>query len=273
MIGNLISLLMVSWVVILPFEVISYVTYLFKKKINWADVMWPLGFFYLNVVFYNEINKYAKLILDWQSEPDKNFYIKDLLFYLVTIWAMRLFFHLLKRYVKTKDQRYENITKSWLNFRQIQIFFKIFILQGLLSAIIMLPTIACMTKLDLLKKPTIITYLLLVFWFIGFMVESLADFQLAEFIEESKKNEICIEGFWSTCRHPNYLGELIMWWSIYFIVVIAYPELWLTIISPCLLTYLIIFKSGVYLINKEFTRNKAYQDYIKNTPAILPKIF
>jgi steroid 5-alpha reductase family enzyme len=273
MLNNLVSLLIVTWIMILPFEIISYMTYLFKRKINWADVMWPAGFLFLNFAFYNETNKYAKLLADWTLAPDNNFYIKDLLFYLITIWAIRLFFHLLQRYNKFADNRYDQLTKNWSKLRQIQIFLKIFILQGLLTGIIILPALAGMTRLNDFRKPTVISYIFVILWLIGFLLESLADFQLAEFIEEKNKSKICVEGLWSICRHPNYLGELIMWWSIYLIVVTAYPDLWLTIISPLLITYLIIKKSGINLIDQEFAKNKAYQNYIKKTPALLPKIF
>lgn len=278
MLNNLVSLLIVTWVMVLPFEIISYIIYLFKRKINWADVMWPAGFLFLNFAFYNETNKYAKLLADWNLAPDNNFYVKDLLFYLITIWAIRLFFHLLQRYNKFKDIRYDQLTKNWSTLREIQIFLKIFIFQGLLTGIIILPALAGMTRLNDFKKPTLISYLFVVLWVVGFLLETLADFQLAEFIEDKNKgkkqnNKICVEGLWSICRHPNYLGELIMWWAIYLIVVTAYPDLWLTIISPLLITYLIIKKSGINLINKEFAKNKAYQNYIKNTPALMPKIF
>ena len=84
MLNNLVSLLIVTWVMVLPFEIISYIIYLFKRKINWADVMWPAGFLFLNFAFYNETNKYANLLADWTLAPDNNFYIKDLLFYLIT---------------------------------------------------------------------------------------------------------------------------------------------------------------------------------------------
>lgn len=273
MLNNLVSLLIVTWIMILPFELISYVIYLFKRKINWADVMWPAGFLFLNFAFYNETNKYAKLLADWTLAPDNNFYIKDLLFYLITIWAIRLFFHLLQRYNKFADNRYDQLTKNWSKLRQIQIFLKIFIFQGLLTGIVILPALAGMTRLNNFKKPTIITFMLVILWLIGFLLESLADFQLAEFMEEKNKGKICVEGLWSICRHPNYLGEIIMWWAIYLIVVTSYPDLWLTIISPLLITYLIIKKSGINLIDQEFAKNKAYQNYIKKTPTLLPKIF
>jgi steroid 5-alpha reductase family enzyme len=240
--------------------------------------MWPAGFLFLNFAFYDETNKYAKLLADWTLAPDNNFYIKDLLFYLITIWAIRLFFHLLQRYNKFTDIRYDQLTKNWSTLREIQIFFKIFIFQGLLTGIIILPALAGMTRLNNFKKPTVISYLFVILWLIGFLLETVADYQLAEFIEDknnSKKqnNEICVEGLWSICRHPNYLGELIMWWAIYLIVVTAYPDLWLTIVGPLLITYLIIKKSGINLIDQEFAKNKAYQNYIKKTPALLPKIF
>jgi steroid 5-alpha reductase family enzyme len=76
-------------------------------------------------------------------------------------------------------------------------------------------------------------------------------------------------GLWKYSRHPNYFGESLVWWGIYFFVC-SFGLAGISIFSPILMTYLLRKVSGVVLLEKKYATNQTYQEYIKNTPAFVP---
>lgn len=79
-------------------------------------------------------------------------------------------------------------------------------------------------------------------------------------------------GLWKYSRHPNYLGEIIMWWGI-FIAVLPLPYSYLAMASPLAITILLVFVSGVPMLEKKYEHNPAYQAYKKHTWALIPKLW
>ena len=258
----------VGFILMIPFEILSYKISRSIKKLNWADAMWPIGFFYLYICnmllsfFY--LHPYSRFIYE-----SINFNL--ILFFLLLIWSIRLFIHLFKRNIKKEDHRYIELTKEWKKNRGIQIFLKIFILQGFITVIISLPLILSLN--DFVTKTNKTSWIFIATWTLGFIFELVADWQLAKFKRNHKYGEILKTGLWKYSQHPNYFGELLMWWSIFLYIVSNNPKLYLTIIGPILISYLIINKSGINLINKEFSQNKEYKEYSKKTAKLIPFIF
>ena len=80
------------------------------------------------------------------------------------------------------------------------------------------------------------------------------------------------KGLWKYSRHPNYFGEAVMWWGI-FIISVASPNGFYTLVSPLLITNLLLFFSGIPLLEKKYKNNKAFQEYAKKTPIFVPNFF
>jgi steroid 5-alpha reductase family enzyme len=106
----------------------------------------------------------------------------------------------------------------------------------------------------------------MVLWLSGFMVQAIADYQLSSFKKHKQPGQILQTGLWQYSRHPNYLGEIIMWWGIWLIL-----PAWWTLISPILITYLIAFVSGVPMLEEKYKGNPAFEAYKKRTPALFPR--
>ena len=76
-------------------------------------------------------------------------------------------------------------------------------------------------------------------------------------------------GLWSYSRHPNYFGEATMWWGI-FIIASSVPGALFTIVSPILITYLLLFVSGVPLLEKKYQNHPEWKEYAEKTSIFVP---
>jgi steroid 5-alpha reductase family enzyme len=158
--------------------------------------------------------------------------------------------------------------QDWGENFVLKSFLNIYMLQGFLMVIISLPIL--LTNYLYSEGLNFLDNLGLFLWSFGFVFETLADYQLSRFLKDSKnKGEIMTKGLWKFSRHPNYFGEATMWWGIFFIA-LSTPYGYLTMISPILMTYLLLFVSGVPLLEKKYENNKKYQKYAKKTPKFFP---
>ena len=82
-------------------------------------------------------------------------------------------------------------------------------------------------------------------------------------------------GLWAWSRHPNYLGEIMLWTGI---AVIAAPVLagwqWVAMVSPLFVFLLLTRVSGIPMLRKKADERwgdeQEYQDYLENTPRLFP---
>ena len=104
----------------------------------------------------------------------------------------------------------------------------------------------------------------------GVAFESIADFQLAGFRSRpANQGRVLDTGLWRYTRHPNYFGECCVWWGFYLLALAAGG--WWSVISPLLMTFLLLRVSGVTMLEKDITeRRPAYRDYIARTNAFIP---
>ena len=80
-------------------------------------------------------------------------------------------------------------------------------------------------------------------------------------------------GLWKYTRHPNYFGEVTQWWGLW--LVCAASSLSLSIklcalIGPVTISVLILFVSGIPLLEKKYAHDKSYQAYAKRTRKFFP---
>ncbi|MHA2502882.1 MAG: DUF1295 domain-containing protein, partial [Candidatus Kariarchaeaceae archaeon] len=103
---------------------------------------------------------------------------------------------------------------------------------------------------------------------IGFIIETVSDIQLTRFKTRSSKEEVLSTGLWGISRHPNYLGEILVWWSI---GIISFSvQSWWVLISPLIVTLLLRYVSGVPLLEKRYDDNAEYNSYKETVNPIFP---
>lgn len=117
-------------------------------------------------------------------------------------------------------------------------------------------------------------------WAKGLAIESIADMQKYTFTQNPKnKGKFISTGLWARSRHPNYWGEIMVWVGVYVFTVSALDGMnqLIALISPLFITAMLLFVSGIPLLekgaDKRWGKDKKYQEYKKNTPILIPKIF
>ena len=87
--------------------------------------------------------------------------------------------------------------------------------------------------------------------------------------DPTNKGKVYDQGLWRYTRHPNYFGECVIWWGFFLIALSAGG--WWSILSPILMTILLLKVSGVAMLEQDIAeRRPAYTQYIKETNAFIP---
>ena len=109
------------------------------------------------------------------------------------------------------------------------------------------------------------------FWTVGWLFESIGDWQLARFkAKPDNRGQVMDRGLWRYTRHPNYFGDFMVWWGLYLFA--AATGAWWTIFSPVLISILLLRVSGVTLLESSLKRNRpGYVDYVARTCAFFPR--
>ncbi|MBK7342165.1 MAG: DUF1295 domain-containing protein [Saprospiraceae bacterium] len=147
-------------------------------------------------------------------------------------------------------------------------YLQVYLLQGFLLVIIGMPLIVVATSQG--DDIHWFSWIGLFSWIAGFLVQTFADRQLARFVKQRKsKDEVLDRGLWRYSRHPNYFGEIVMWWSV-FVMTIPVPGSWIGAIGPLVITFLLVYVSGVPLLEKRYADHPGYQAYKARTSALIP---
>lgn len=183
----------------------------------------------------------------------------------MTLWSLRLGLHIFGRNRGSgEDPRYarwrEQAGSSWW----WKSLFKVFLLQGTIMWVISFPALAVQARA---RPLNVLDGVALVIWSAGFVVEAIADRQLADFLQRGEGG-LMTEGLWRYSRHPNYFGEALLWWG--FALFAAAAGAWWTVVSPLLMTYLLRFVSGVPMLEERMQRKPGFADYAQRTPIFMP---
>ncbi len=233
-----------------------FVVSLIKKRNDVADIAWGLGFIMLTLLSF--------WVRDFQSGL-RGFIIA----LLITIWGTRLAYHIyIRNKGKTEDYRYLAWRQAWGKWFYLRSYLQVYILQGVLLFLIVLPALVVNKNID--SPIGILDVLGLIVWVIGFFFESVGDKQLAVFIKSPEnKGKLMRDGLWKYTRHPNYFGEVTMWWGIW-IISLSASTVWFSILSPLTITILILKISGIPMLEKKMKENPDFADYEKKTNKFIP---
>jgi len=232
--------------------VIIYFFSFYFKNSSIYDPYWsvipPIILFYF-IYIVNEINFQAYLLL-----------------FSVFFWGLRLTFNWMRSWpgMHHEDWRYIDMRKSSGKYFQFSNFFGIHLFPTLIVFA------CCIPMYDALNKQIdVFTYFGFSLCFIGVLYEIISDQQLYNF----KKNNTGIinSGLWKYSRHPNYYGEILFWWGIYFYGVSS-GTVFNWIFAPIAMTIMFLYVSIPWIENKIIKTRPKYLEY-KNKVSVLSPEF
>jgi steroid 5-alpha reductase family enzyme len=188
----------------------------------------------------------------------------------VLVWAVRLGGYLLGRILRIKvDHRFDEMRDEPLRFARF------WLLQAISVAVIMLPVSYLLSR-DSAPDVGFWAIAGAGIWLVGLGIEAVADAQKSAFKGKSENRDRFIgSGLWRYSRHPNYFGEILVWWGLF---VYALPFLhgaaFAVVIGPLFITLLLLFVSGIPLLERsaeaKYGADPAYREYKRRTSILVP---
>ncbi len=244
-----------SGAVILAWMLLMWLVSLVRRDTSIVDAAWGPGFVLVAILVGARVGPGALRVV--------------LMVGLVALWGLRLGIHLLARNLSTgEDPRYaawrtqHGARWGWRSL------FQVFLLQGAILFLVALVFVEPMTR------GTSVTPLALAGAGLalgGVAFEAAADAQLARFKRDpASRGRVMDEGLWRYSRHPNYFGESVFWWGLW-LVALGVGGAWWTVVSPVLMTFLLLKVSGVPMLEKRLESTRpGYREYAQRTSAFVP---
>ncbi len=251
----MIGLFAVAAAVSLLYMTLIFFLALFKKNNGVVDIAWGLGFILVTAIVF---------ALRGNGQPRQWLTVA-----LVAIWGGRLALHIFRRNRgREEDFRYAAWRRQWGDYFVIRSFGQIFMLQGLLLLLISTPLLLIVGQVQ--PPLNLLDLLGVMVWLTGFSFETIGDRQLAAFISDpANRGKLMTGGLWRYTRHPNYFGEAALWWGMG-ILALSAPRGWLGLVGPIAITFLLLFVSGVPLLEKKYRGRPDWEEYKKRTSIFFP---
>jgi steroid 5-alpha reductase family enzyme len=240
--------------VILGVGVVAWLASVIKRDVSFVDSLWSLFFLIAAAVF----------ALSVETVTTRGWVVVTL----VAVWAIRLSVYITARnWGEEEDYRYRSIRRKnepGFAFKSVYIVFG---LQGVLAWIIALPLLPAIVSPAAL---TLLDYVAMVLWIVGFVFEAGGDYQLAQFKRNpNNEGKVMESGLWRYTRHPNYFGDFCVWWAFYLFAVSAGG--WWSVASPIIMSLLLLKVSGVAMLERTISsRRPEYTNYLRRTNAFFP---
>jgi len=232
---------------------------LWRRDASLVDRFWGAGFVVLGAWY-------------WATAPEASsgWGYRAVLFALVAVWGIRLSAYLTWRnWGHGEDYRYRAMRARggprwpWVNLVTVHW------LQATILWFVSLPLLVGLRSTGPVSMPLV--WLGVAVWAVGFYFEARGDWDLARFrADPANRGRVFDTGVWRYTRHPNYFGDAAVWWGLYLVATAAGAAL--TLVSPVVMTLLLLKVSGVALLEKKLVETKPqYREYVRRTSAFLPR--
>ena len=253
------SLLLFSAYIVIGLAVVLWLYSLVIRDVSIVDSFWSIMIMIAGIGYL-----YMVADSDAYSIQERHIVVGAMLI----VWATRLSAYItMRNRGHEEDARYQEIRRNNEPHFEFKSLYIVFLLQAFLALIVSLPIMSIATASTPLN---IIDYIAICLWLFGMVFEVVGDMQLKKFRSNpDNKGRVLDTGLWRYTRHPNYFGEFCIWWA-FFLFALAGGEYW-SIISPILMSILLLKVSGVSLLEKDISeRRPAYQRYRETTNAFFP---
>jgi steroid 5-alpha reductase family enzyme len=239
--------------------------------VSFIDAIWALGMVALAWVSVGQAGGFGRL-------SSHGFVIVIL----TSLWGLRLGIHLFRRWRRLgRDPRYDRILGGAMERRgwsfSLASLLIVFLLQGPLLWFVSLPAQVGILQggIDLVAHRAPLGGLSIagiILALAGIAFETVGDAQLEQFrADPANKGQVMDRGLWRYTRHPNYFGDACTWWGIWLVAVAGGGYGFWTILSPVLLTWMLMKWSGAPILEKGLAKTRpGYADYIRRTSGFVP---
>ncbi|MEV0094946.1 DUF1295 domain-containing protein [Streptomyces sp. NPDC050738] len=222
-----------------------------------VDAAWGLAFSAVALVSYG--------MATGEGDPGRRLLVTAL----TCVWGLRLAAHIVRRgRGHGEDPRYEAMLAKAPGNRSLYALRMVYLLQAGLVWVVSLPVQAAMYVQD---GPGPLVWAGVVLWCVGFLFETVGDWQLARFkADPANKGAVMDQGLWSWTRHPNYFGDFSVWWGLFLMVCDAPAAAAATVVSPLLMSFLLTRGSGKALLERHMADRPGYSAYVARTSGFVP---
>ncbi|WP_418961592.1 DUF1295 domain-containing protein [Streptomyces tritici] len=186
------------------------------------------------------------------------------------VWGLRLAVHIARRgRGQGEDPRYARMLARSRGNPTLHALWKVYLLQGALVWLVSLPV---QVAVLLPQPPDAAAVVGLAVCAAGFAFEAVGDHQLARFkADPANRGRVMDRGLWSWTRHPNYFGDFLVWWGLYLTACATWRTALLTVVSPLVMSALLIWGSGKRLLEAHMADRPGYAAYRARTSGFLPR--
>jgi steroid 5-alpha reductase family enzyme len=101
------------------------------------------------------------------------------------------------------------------------------------------------------------------------VLETIADEQMRIFRRSNNIGLTMQKGLWAYSRHPNYLGEILFWWGLYFMTLSLEPDLWYLFVCPLIMNLMFSLITCQMMDNRSLEKRPDYQEYMNSTRQLI----
>lgn len=240
--------------------------------------LWLLALGLREVSFIDSVWGFAMAWMAFLSIADTKFGAAAFAIFAMTfVWGVRLGLHLLRRYLRHgEDQRYIRILPPTRPFGRwaFTALWKVFLLQGVLIMLVSSPAQVGVAAAYSEQPMPDLAWFGVAIWAVGMVFEVVGDWQLARFKRDpANRGKVMDKGLWRYTRHPNYFGDMCVWWGIWLAAMTIAPGavVW-TLPGPLFLTFTLARWSGAAMTERGMADRYGaeFADYVRRTPAFVP---
>ncbi len=213
------------------------------------------------------------IILYWiKTSTNTTPYFSWLILLVISVWAIRLTYNWIRGWkgLLHEDWRYVQLRANNPKLYPVVNFLGIHFFP---TTIVFLCLIPFYFAINHSVEIGLFHWIGLTISFTGFLIQLIADEQLHAWRKTDASHGCIQTGLWKYSRHPNYLGEIILWWGGWFLAIGANLNFYWTIIGPLLLTGMFVFISIPMIEKRHLAKRNCYHETIKQIPMLfgLPK--
>jgi steroid 5-alpha reductase family enzyme len=188
----------------------------------------------------------------------------------VTLWGLRLGWHILRRHRGEEDARYAAMRARNGAGWPLKSLGYVFWLQAIIQLVA--ASAALVAAVGAVQPVAWIVWAGLAVFVAGFIVEAMSDRAVARFAANpANRGKLLTTGLHARVRYPSYLGEIILQFGL------ALAAFGLTLnplafVGAAVMTALIIKVSGVPLLEEQFSKRAGYAEWATRTNTLWPKL-